>query len=52
MALLEATGICVVPGTGFGQVPGTGHFRTTILPPTERIKDVVRMFAEFHASYR
>ena len=52
MALLEATGICVVPGSGFGQIPGTAHFRTTILPPTERIKDVVRMFAEFHASYR
>ncbi len=52
MALLEATGICVVPGSGFGQLPGTAHFRTTILPPTERIKDVVRLFAEFHGSYR
>jgi aspartate/methionine/tyrosine aminotransferase len=51
MALLEETGICVVPGSGFGQAPGTAHFRTTILPPTERIKDVVRMFAEFHGRY-
>jgi alanine transaminase len=25
--LLEATGICVVPGSGFGQIPGTFHFR-------------------------
>lgn len=25
--LLENTGICVVPGAGFGQVPGTYHFR-------------------------
>ena len=25
--LLEATGICVVPGSGFGQRPGTFHFR-------------------------
>ncbi|HTX73190.1 MAG TPA: aminotransferase class I/II-fold pyridoxal phosphate-dependent enzyme [Rectinemataceae bacterium] len=52
MALLEETGICVVPGTGFGQIPGTAHFRTTILPPTERIKDVVRLFADFQARYR
>ncbi len=52
MALLEETGVCVVPGTGFGQLPGTAHFRTTILPPTERIKEVVRLFAEFQAAYR
>jgi alanine transaminase len=25
--LLENTGICVVPGSGFGQFPGTYHFR-------------------------
>ena len=25
--LLEETGICVVPGSGFGQMPGTFHFR-------------------------
>ena len=52
LALLEETGICVVPGTGFGQVPGTAHFRTTILPPTEKIKDVVRLIGEFQASYK
>jgi aspartate/methionine/tyrosine aminotransferase len=52
MALLEQTGICVVPGTGFGQVPGTAHFRTTILPPTAKIKTVVERLAAFHASYR
>jgi aspartate/methionine/tyrosine aminotransferase len=52
MALLEQTGICVVPGSGFGQVPGTAHFRTTILPPTEKIAAVVRRLAAFHGSYR
>jgi alanine transaminase len=52
MALLEATGICVVPGTGFGQVPGTAHFRTTILPPTERIREVVELIGGFQASYK
>lgn len=51
MALLEKTGVCVVPGSGFGQIPGTAHFRTTILPPTEKIEEVVRRIAEFQASY-
>ncbi|EJW73479.1 hypothetical protein WUBG_15616, partial [Wuchereria bancrofti] len=27
MELLENSGICVVPGSGFGQKPGTYHFR-------------------------
>jgi aspartate/methionine/tyrosine aminotransferase len=52
MSLLEATGICVVPGSGFGQLPGTAHFRTTILPPTDRIKKVVELIGEFHRNYR
>ena len=52
MALLEQTGICVVPGSGFGQVPGTAHFRTTILPPTDKIASVVERLAGFHAAYR
>jgi aspartate/methionine/tyrosine aminotransferase len=52
MALLEQTGVCVVPGTGFGQIPGTAHFRTTILPPTHQIQQVVERLAAFHANYR
>jgi aspartate/methionine/tyrosine aminotransferase len=52
LALLEQTGICVVPGSGFGQVPGTAHFRTTILPPTRQIQQVVERLAAFHATYR
>jgi len=52
MALLEKTGICVVPGTGFGQIPGTAHFRTTILPPTRKLEEVVRRIASFHDQYR
>jgi aspartate/methionine/tyrosine aminotransferase len=51
LALLEETGICVVPGSGFGQLPGTCHFRTTILPPQEEIETVVRKLAAFHASF-
>jgi aspartate/methionine/tyrosine aminotransferase len=52
MALLEQTGICVVPGSGFGQAEGTAHFRTTILPPTEKIQKVVDELGEFHRNFR
>ncbi len=52
MALLEKTGICVVPGSGFGQLPGTAHFRTTILPPRDKLAEVVKAIAEFHGEYR
>jgi aspartate/methionine/tyrosine aminotransferase len=51
MALLEETGICVVPGSGFGQMPGTLHFRTTILPPRNEIEDLVRLIKDFHLNY-
>jgi aspartate/methionine/tyrosine aminotransferase len=52
LELLEATGICVVPGSGFGQKPGTHHFRTTILPETDLIHEFVEKLGEFQASYR
>jgi alanine transaminase len=52
LALLEQTGICVAPGGGFGQLPGTAHFRTTILPPPEKLRLVVERLAKFQASYR
>jgi aspartate/methionine/tyrosine aminotransferase len=51
MALLEETGICVVDGTGFGQAEGTWHFRTTILPPLDRIEEVVKKIAKFHEGF-
>jgi aspartate/methionine/tyrosine aminotransferase len=51
MALLEETGICVVDGSGFGQRSGTWHLRTTILPPLDRIEEVVRRMGEFHARF-
>jgi aspartate/methionine/tyrosine aminotransferase len=51
LALLEETGICVVPGSGFGQDPGTTHFRTTILPPLSEIEAVVKRLADFHVSF-
>ncbi len=51
MALLEETGICVVDGTGFGQRAGTWHLRTTILPPLDRVEEVVRRMGEFHVRF-
>jgi len=51
MSLLEETGICVVPGSGFGQLPGTLHFRTTFLPPLEEIREFVLKIRKFHLEY-
>jgi aspartate/methionine/tyrosine aminotransferase len=51
LELLERTGIVVVPGSGFGQTPGTFHFRTTILPPEDKIDDVVTLLKGFHSSF-
>jgi alanine transaminase len=51
MSLLEDTGICVVPGSGFGQMPGTLHFRTTILPPRNEMEDLIRLIKDFHLNY-
>lgn len=51
LALLEETGICVVPGSGFGQQPGTFHFRTTFLPPQEEIEELVQKLKAFHERY-
>jgi len=49
--LLEKTGICVVPGSGFGQRPGTYHFRTTILPQPEKLKMMLEKFREFQTDF-
>lgn len=51
MQLLEETGICVVPGSGFKQKPGTHHFRMTILPPIEKMKSLAPLFRDFHAKF-
>merc|ERR1712042_375520 len=50
-SLLESTGICVIPGSGFGQLPDTYHFRTTILPQEEMIKDMLGRIKEFHLKF-
>jgi alanine transaminase len=49
--LLNATGIVVVPGSGFGQVQGTWHIRCTILPQEEKIPAIVNRLTEFHKGF-
>lgn len=49
--LLAETGICLVPGSGFGQRDGTWHFRTTFLPHENKIDQVIERIARFHEGY-
>lgn len=50
--MLDATGVCMVPGTGFGQVEGTCHFRTTFLAPgTEWVNRIERFHEGFMQQY-
>lgn len=49
--LLEATGICVLAGSWFGQKPETYHFRTTILPQKERVTKMLTSLKEFHLKF-
>jgi len=51
LALLETTGIVVVPGSGFGQKASTWHFRTTFLPPEEDMEAVIQRMSSFHADF-
>eukprot|EP00531_Pseudo-nitzschia_arenysensis_P014402 CAMPEP_0116149750 /NCGR_PEP_ID=MMETSP0329-20121206/19144_1 /TAXON_ID=697910 /ORGANISM="Pseudo-nitzschia arenysensis, Strain B593" /LENGTH=681 /DNA_ID=CAMNT_0003646145 /DNA_START=150 /DNA_END=2195 /DNA_ORIENTATION=- len=49
LSLLEMTGICVVPASGFGQKKGRVGFRTTFLhPDTVRAVD---LFAQHHKKF-
>ncbi|KAK5105715.1 hypothetical protein LTR62_002350 [Meristemomyces frigidus] len=53
LRLLEATGICIVPGSGFGQREGTLHFRTTFLAPgTEWVGRITEFHQKFMEEFR
>ena len=53
LELLDATGICIVPGSGFGQKEGTLHFRTTFLAPgTDWVSKITKFHKEFMERYR
>lgn len=51
LQLVDETGICVVPGCGFGQKDGTFHFRTTFLPPEDQIDSVVESLKTFNTKF-
>lgn len=53
LRLLDATGVCIVPGAGFGQKEGTLHFRTTFLAPgTEWVGRITKFHKEFMDEFR
>ncbi|KAK9364779.1 pyridoxal phosphate-dependent transferase [Lipomyces kononenkoae] len=52
LELLEKTGLCVVPGSGFGQKDSTFHFRTTCLAPGEEyVRRIIAFHTEFFKKY-
>ncbi|KND02133.1 uncharacterized protein SPPG_02627 [Spizellomyces punctatus DAOM BR117] len=51
MELLNATGVCVVPGSGFHQKEGTWHFRSTFLPPENQMENFIQRISEFHQEF-
>lgn len=53
LRLLDATGVCLVPGSGFGQKEGTLHFRTTFLAPgTDWVDRIVKFHEGFMDEFR
>ena len=51
LSLLEETGICVVPASGFGQKKGRFGFRTTFLPPEEELDRACDLFKQHHEMF-
>ena len=51
VSLLERTGICVVPASGFGQESGRHGFRTTFLPPEAEMERAVEMIRVHHDEF-
>lgn len=51
LSLLEDTGICVVPASGFGQKHGRRGFRTTFLPKEDQIAKAVGLFQTHHEKF-
>jgi aspartate/methionine/tyrosine aminotransferase len=51
LSLLQATGICVVPASGFGQKSGRYGFRTTILPDEKELERCMQLMAQHHRQF-
>jgi len=50
-ALIQETGVVVVPGGGFGQRPGSQHFRVVFLPPEEVLEQAYDQIGRFMKTY-
>jgi len=52
MEVLDKTGICLVPGSGFKQKEGTYHFRiTTLVLPQEKLLNKMNDFKKFNDEF-
>ena len=52
MSLLQNTGLCVVPASGFGQREGRYGFRTTFLPSEEEMKEAVERIQQHYTMFK
>ncbi len=50
-SLLLSTGICTVPGSGFGQQSGTFHVRMTFLPQEDALERALLRMEVHHRNY-
>jgi aspartate/methionine/tyrosine aminotransferase len=51
LQLLESTGVCMVPGSGFGQLKDTYHVRCTFLPPESQFEAFIARIRKFHEAF-
>lgn len=49
--MLEATGVCSIPGSGFWQKPGTWHLRLSCLPQEELFPKFIALIKNFHKGF-
>lgn len=49
--MLDASGIILVPGSGFGQEEGTLHFRTTFLPSEDTMAETMARLSNSHKAF-
>jgi alanine-synthesizing transaminase len=51
LALLRATGVLCVYGSGFGMAPDDGYLRIVFLAPPDELRHIYDLMAEFTAQY-
>lgn len=50
--LIKATGVVVVPGSGFGQKPDSKHFRVVFLPQEDVLEKAYKNIGTFYEKYK